>query len=493
MMRCSSGTTVGAVLLTALIGCNVFASTETPAGPTSRSEDGSVTTEQKALAAGVQAVVYGLPLVMMDLTKQSFQNSPAPRGAPINQFLHVRAFPPASFKQVVRVNVDTLYSSAFLDLSAEPLVLSVPDTHGRYYLLPLFDAWTNVFATPGTRTTGNSANSFLIVGPDWSGTAPSGVQVLRSPTNMVWLLGRTQTNGPEDYAAVHSVQDGYKLVPLSKFGTSYVPAKVAVDPDFDAKTPPVEKLKRMSAAQYFDMLARLLKANPPPAADAPVIAKLAAIGIVPGQPFDPSHLDPAVARGLAGSVSVALQKLQEGIEQKATTQSPTGHTANGWRILPMTVGNFGTNYQIRAIVALIALGANLSADAVYPTTYVDAEGKPLNGANHYVLHFDKGKTPPVNAFWSVSMYGPDSFFVENPINRYAISSWMQLQHGSDGSLDIYIQKDSPGKDRESNWLPAPAGDFNLTLRMYWPKDKPISINDGSWVPPGARKLPQSPQ
>jgi len=232
-MRCFSGKCVGAVLLTALMECNTFAAAEPPAGPMSRSEDGSMTTEQKALAAGVLAVVYGLPLVMMDLTKQSFQNSPAPRGAPINQFLHVRAFPPASFKQVVRVNVDTLYSSAFLDLAEEPLVLSVPDTHGRYYLLPLFDAWTNVFATPGTRTTGNSANSVLIAGPDWSGTAPSGMQVLRSPTNMVWLLGRTQTNGPGDYAAVHAVQDGYKLVPLSKFGTSYVPEKVAVDPDFD--------------------------------------------------------------------------------------------------------------------------------------------------------------------------------------------------------------------------------------------------------------------
>jgi hypothetical protein len=159
----------------------------------------------------------------------------------------------------------------------------------------------------------------------------------------------------------------------------------------------------------------------------------------------------------------------------------------------LTVGNFGTNYQIRAIVALIALGANLPADAVYPTTYVDADGKPLNGANHYVLHFDKGKTPPVNAFWSVSMYGADSFFVENPIDRYAISSWMPLQQGSDGSLDIYIQKDSPGKDRESNWLPAPKGDFNLTLRMYWPKDKPISINDGSWVPPGVKGISRSRQ
>ena len=449
-----------------------------------------MTTEQKALEAGVQAVIYGLPLVMMDLTKESFQNTPAPSGAPLNQFLHVRAFPPASFKQVVRVNVDTLYSSAFLHLSEEPLVLSVPDTHGRYYLLPLFDAWTNVFATPGTRTTGNSANRFLIAGPDWSGTAPAGMQVLRSPTNTAWLLGRTQTNGFEDYSAVHAVQDGYKLVPLSMFGASYVPAKVAVDPNFDARTPPVDKLKRMSSAQYFRTLARLLKASPPSAADGPVMAKLASIGIVPGQSFDPAHLDPTVAKGLEGSVSVALQKLQEGIEQKATTQTPTGHTANGWRILPMTVGNFGTSYQIRATVALIALGANLPADAVYPTTYVDAEGKPLKGANHYVLRFDKGKTPPVNAFWSVSMYGPDSFFVENPINRYAISSWMQLQHGSDGSLDIYIQKDSPGMDREANWLPAPEGDFNLTLRMYWPKDKPNSIIDGSWVPPGVNKVGQ---
>jgi hypothetical protein len=311
-MRCFSRISVGAVLLPALVEYNAFAGTEMPADPASRSEGGSMTTEQEALEAGVQAVVYGLPLVMMDLTKRSFQNSPAPRGAPINQFLHVRAFPPASFKQVVRVNVDTLYSSAFLDLTEEPLVLSVPDTHGRYYLLPLFDAWTNVFATPGTRTMGNSAHSFLIAGPNWSGTAPAGMQVLRSPTNMAWLLGRTQTNGPEDYAAVHAVQDGYKLVPLSKFGTSYVPAKVALDPGFDAKTPPVEKLKRMSAAQYFDTLSRLLKANPPPATDAPVIAKLAAIGIVPGQPFDPSHLEPAVAKGLVGSVSVALQKLRRG-------------------------------------------------------------------------------------------------------------------------------------------------------------------------------------
>jgi hypothetical protein len=439
-------------------------------------------TEAEVKQAGVQAVICGLPLVTMDLTMQNFTNTPPPRGAPVNQFLHVRQFPTASFKQIVRANVDTLYSSAFLDLSREPLVLSVPDTHDRYFLLPLFDAWTNVFATPGTRTTGNKASSYLVAGPDWNGTPPEGLTVLRSPTNMAWLLGRTQTNGPADYPTVHAVQDGYKLTPLSKLGTAYSPPTVAVDPQFDSRTPPVEKLKAMSAAQYFNALARLLKSNPPPPADAPVLAKLASIGIVPGQPFDLSRVNPAVAKELEGSVSTALEKIQD-----AVTQKPTDNSENGWHIPPMTVGNFGTNYFTRALITWIAFGANLPADAVYPTSYVDADGKPLNGSNRYTLHFDKGNTPPVNAFWSVTMYGPDSFFVDNRINRYAVSSWMPLARGSDGSIDIYVQKESPGKDKEPNWLPAPDGDFNVTLRMYWPKSEKPSVLDGSWIPAGLLK------
>jgi hypothetical protein len=440
-------------------------------------------TEEETKQAGVQAVIYGLPLVMMDLTMQNFVNAPPPRGAPANQFLHVRKFPTASFKQIVRANVDTLYSSAFLDLSKEPLVLSVPDTHDRYFLLPLFDAWTNVFATPGTRTTGNKASSYLIAGPDWSGTPPQGLTVLRSPTNMAWLLGRTQTNGPTDYPAVHIIQDGYNLTPLSKVGTAYTPPSAVIDPRYDSKTPPVEKLRAMSAAQYFDALARLLKSNPPPPADTPVIAKLAHIGIVPGQRFDPSHLNPAVAKELEGSVSTAIEKLQG-----AVTQTASGNSKNGWHIPPMTVGNFGTNYLTRALITWIAFGANLPADAVYPTSYVDVDGRALNGSNRYTLHFDKGNTPPVNAFWSVTMYGPDSFFVDNPINRYAVSSWMPLGHGGDGSIDIYVQHESPGKEKESNWLPAPEGDFNVTLRMYWPKSEKPSILDESWTPAGLKKV-----
>jgi hypothetical protein len=381
----------------------------------------------------------------------------------------------------VRANVDTLYSSAFLDLSSELLVLSVPDTGGRYYLLPLLDAWTNVFATPGARTTGTKAGDFAITGPNWTGALPAGMREIKSPTNTVWILGRTQTNGPEDYPAVHTVQAGFKLVPLSLFGKPYAAPDGLVDPNADMKTPPVEQLQKMTGVEFLTTLARLLKSNPPPAADQPILAKLATIGVIPGQDFDPSRLDPAIAKGLEGVVSSAIATLQKEAKQMGTD-------VNGWRIPKMDIGAFGTDYDTRAFIALIAFGANLPADSLYPTSFVDAEGKPLNGANRYTLHFDAGLTPPVNAFWSVTMYDPQSFFVDNPINRYAISSWMPLHHNGDGSLDICIQHDSPGADKEANWLPAPDSGFNITLRMYWPKDETPSIIDGSWKPPAVKKV-----
>ncbi len=439
---------------------------------------------KKALETGVEAVIYGLPLVMMDLTSKRMTNVIRPGGisAPVNQFANAPIFPPASFKNVVRANVDTLYSSAFLDLSSEPLVLSVPDTDGRYYLLPMFDAWTNVFATPGARTTGTKAASFVITGPNWTGTLPAGMQPFKSPTNLVWILGRTQTNGPEDYPAVHAIQAGFKLIPLSQFGKLYTAPEGVVDPGADMKTPPVAQLKRMTGAQFLSSLAMLLKSNPPPAADALMLAKLATIGVIPGEPFDPSKLDPAVAKGLENIVPAAAATLQEKGKQM-------GQSVNGWHIPKMNIGAFGTDYGTRALIALIAFGANLPEDALYPTTFVDGDGKLLNGANRYTLHFDPRLTPPVNAFWSVTLYDPDSFFVENPIHRYAISSWMPLTRNNDGSLDIYVQHDSPGADKESNWLPAPEGGFNVTMRMYWPKDQNPSILDGSWQPPAVTKVP----
>jgi len=452
--------------------------------PAAPNEAANAAKEKAALEAGVEAVVYGLPLVIMDITKAKATNVPKPEGfaAPVNQFVNVRSFPDASFNDVVRANVDTLYSSAFLDLAAEPIVLSVPDTRGRYYLMPILDAWTNVFASPGKRTTGTKAGNFAITGPDWKGTLPPGVKELKSPTNMAWILGRTQTNGPADYPAVHAIQDGYKLTPLSSFGKRYVAPQGKVDPDVDMKTPPVEQLQKMSAETFFDRLATLLKANPAPASEAPILEKLKAIGVVPGEKFELAKLDPITAKGLEKSVEVALEKLQAASKE-------SGASVNGWRVLPMILGNYGSDYGVRAVVALIGLGANLPQDAVYPSAFVDADGRPFDGANRYVIHFDKGATPPVDAFWSITLYGEDSFFVANPINRFAISSWMPLKKNADGSVDIYVQHASPGKDKESNWLPAGEKAFNLTLRMYWPKEKPPSILDESWKPPAVKLVP----
>lgn len=439
------------------------------------------TREDEAAKIGVDAVVYGLPVIIAELTKRVSTNVVAPEPnahAPVNQFGNMAEYPTAANKDIVRMNVDTLYSFAFLDLAAEPIILSVPDTHGRYYLMPLIDAWTNVFASPGKRTTGTKAANFAITGPGWTGTLPKGMTEYKSPTNTVMIGGRTQANGPADYKAVHAIQKQYKVTPLSAWGKPYTPPPGVVDPGVDM-SPPVEQVSKMSAADFFKMLATQLKSNPPPAAAAPVLAQLAKIGIVSGQDFDMGKLDPAVARGLEKSVQTALAKLEAAAKK-------TGEPVNGWNSLPRNLADFGTDYGTRGVVALIGFGANLAADAIYPSAFVDADGKPLDGANRYVLHFDKGQAPPANAFWSLTMYNAQSFFVENPINRYDIAAWMPLKYNKDGSLDVYIQRESPGKAKESNWLPAPEGEFSVTMRIYWPKPEAL---DGTWKPTAIARVP----
>jgi hypothetical protein len=434
---------------------------------------------EEAQKIGVQAVVYGLPLVLMDLTERVSTNVPGPQRdahAPINQFGSMLAYPPASDHTVVRMNADTLYSFAWLDLSKEPMVLSVPDTHGRFYMMPMLDAWTNVFASPGKRTTGTKAGHFAVTGPGWKGALPNGVTEIKAPTNTVWIIGRTQADGQKDYAAVHALQKQYKLTPLSALGKPYSAPPGIVDPANETQSAPVDQVAKMDAAAFFTKLARLMAANPPPATDAPALAMLAKIGVVPGRDFDAGKLDPASAKGLEKSVQIALDNLQSAAKQ-------IGKPVNGWSFPPMNVGNFGTDYVLRAVVALIGLGANIPADAIYPNAFVDGDGKPLNGAHRYVVHFDKGQTPPANAFWSLTMYDAESFMVENPINRHNIAGWMPLKYNKDGSLDVYIQKDTPGSDKEVNWLPAAVEDFSITMRVYWPKP---AMLDGTWTPPPVR-------
>lgn len=441
-------------------------------------------TQRRALEAqkiGVEAVVYGLPLVLMDLTRELSTNVPGPQAnanAPINQFGSMAEYPPASDHSIVRMNVDTLYSFAWLDLSQEPMVLSLPDTRERYYLMPLLDAWSNVFASPGKRTTGTEAGNFVITGPDWNGTLPDGLEQIKAPTNTVWITGRTQTNGPKDYAAVRKLQKQYRIIPLSAFGKPYTPPPGVVDLDLDTKTAPVDQLAKMDTATFFNRLSKLMVANPPPAADAPALARLARIGVVPGEPFDPARLDPTVAKGLENSVSLALDKLHAAAKQ-------TGTPVNGWHIPPKEVGDFGTDYDLRAVVVLIGLGANIPADAIYPNAFTDGDGKPLNGANAYVIHFAKDQTPPAEAFWSLTVYDAQSFLVDNPIKRYSIASWMPLKPNRDGSLDVYVQHGSPGKGKQANWLPAAAGEFSITMRVYWPKTEML---DGSWQPPAVKRV-----
>jgi hypothetical protein len=440
-------------------------------------------TEEEAFKTATDAYVYGYPLVTMEMTRRVMTNVATVEAMrmPMGQFGSAREYPSAAFRDVTAPNADTLYSVAWLDLAKEPYVLSLPDEDGRYYLMPMLSGWTDVFEVPGKRTTGTKAQKYAITGPGWKGKLPEGVTEYKSPTSMVWLLGRTYCTGtPQDYKAVHAIQDEYCVVPLSAYGKPYTAPKGKVDPKIDMKTPVRDQVNRMDAATYFNTLALLMKDNPPAKADAPMVEKMAKIGIVPGKDFDVSKLDPAVAKGLQGVPKAAQEKIT-GFFKDA------GKEVNGWQIMTKT-GIYETDYLQRAFVTAIGLGANRPQDAVYPTSVVDGEGKPYDGANKCVMHFPKGQTPPAKGFWSLTMYDADYFFVKNPLNRYTVSSRFDFKYNKDGSLDLYIQKGSPGKEKESNWLPAPAGKFILMLRLYWPQETAPSILDGTWEPPAVKKF-----
>jgi hypothetical protein len=429
---------------------------------------------------GVDAYAYGYPLVTMEITRRVMTNVVAPQGthAPMGQFLLMRKYPDAKFRDVTAPNADTLYSTAWLDVGKEPYVLSLPDMGDRYFLMPMLSGWTDVFAVPGKRTTGTKAQTFAITGPNWKGELPAGVEQLKSPTDMVWILGRTYCTGtPEDYAACHAVMDKYQLVPLSAYGKPYQVPVGHVDPTIDGKTAVREQVHKLSASAYFQLLAELLKTNPPAAEDAPMVAKLAQIGIVPGQDFDAAKL-PADA---ADRIPATAQAKIMGHFRNA------GKDVGGWTFTTET-GLYGTNYLQRALITAIGLGANRPQDAVYPTSQVDADGRLYDGAKKYVMHFPKGQTPPAEGFWSLTMYDGDYFFVDNPLDKSTVSPRDALKYNADGSLDIYIQHESPGADKEANWLPAPAGKFILMMRLYWPKETPPSIIDGSWTPPAVRAV-----
>ncbi|MFJ4946823.1 DUF1254 domain-containing protein [Streptomyces sp. NPDC088760] len=428
----------------------------------------------------VQAYIYGYPLVLMKTTERSSTNVTAPDSAniraPINQFAKAADVPGPDQKSVVSPNVDTLYTPAWLDLSAEPVVLHIPDTDGRYYLMPILSAWTNVIDSVGKRTTGTQAGDYAITGPDWDGRLPAGVKEIKSPTNTAWILGRTQLNGPSDLSAVQSLVSKYDVRPLSAYGDkSYKPPQGRVDPNVPS-TPPKNVVQQMDAQDFFSALAAAMAANPPARADAPMVAKLARLGIHPGQKVDLDAIPPDTAKALERAVPEGQRQIQAAVAN-------VGKDINGWRVAT-DLGTYGTNYTLRAATDWQGLGANLPQDAIYPINFVDGTGQQLSGANQYVIHFPPGKTPPANAFWSVTMYNPDGFLVPNSINRYAVGHTAEPTANADGSVDLYVQRDAPAADKKANWLPAPSGQFNVMLRLYWPQQ---SVIDGTWTPPAITK------
>lgn len=440
-----------------------------------------INSEQEAYEIGIEAFLYLYPLITMDTTRRQATNIEAGKvigRGPMNAFTHVREFPPADFRDVVRPNFDTLYSVAWLDLTAEPMVVSVPDTQGRYYLLPMLDMWTDVFASPGKRTTGTGAGSFAIVSPGWQGKIPGGLQRIDAPTPYVWIVGRTQTNGPKDYSAVNQVQDGFTAAPLSQFGKASHRTPVTVDPMVDMKTPPMDQVNNMAAGEYFARAVELLKVNPPHLTDQPILARMRRLGIESGNSFDLAKADTAIKRALERAVPDGLNAMKAKLPTLA-------RVVNGWQMNTDTMGVYGNYYLKRAMVALVGLGANLPEDAVYPLNLGDAEGKPLTGANKYLLHFAKSEIPPVEAFWSITLYDQHGFQTANVLNRYAIGDRDELKYNADGSVDLYFQHESPGRDKESNWLPAPSGDFNLCMRLYAPKGE---VLDGRWSPQAVKRV-----
>jgi hypothetical protein len=433
-------------------------------------------TAQEAHDIAVDAYVYFYPLITMDITRKQTTNMEAGKEigkGPMNAFSHIPAYPPADLKIVVRPNFDTLYSSGWLDLTRGPVVVSAPNTKGRYYLLPMLDMWSDVFASPGWRTTGTEAENFAVVPPGWSGTLPDGLTRIDAPTRYVWIIGRTRTDGPADYAAVHEVQAGYKVTPLAQWGKAPAPPVAAIDPAVDMKTPPKTQVDTMPGDKYFAYAADLLTLHPPHITDEPIVAQMARIGLVPGKPFEFGKLDPVVQQAIEQAPAGAQKLMGEFLPLMAGV-------VNGWQMNVSTMGVYGNYYVKRAIVAQQGLGANLPEDAIYPLNLADSTGKALAGNQKYRLHFEKGALPPARAFWSVTLYDPDGFQVANALNRFALSSWMPFKLNADGSLDLLFQHDDPGQEMQANWLPAPSGAFNLCMRLYAPERRVLS---GGWNPP----------
>ncbi|MDE0856723.1 MAG: DUF1254 domain-containing protein [Nevskia sp.] len=408
---------------------------------------------------------YALPLYeVMRLRYMTVFDAANPHRVAINSFAHKRQLAGAGDRLVTMPNNDTLYSLAVLDLSAGPVRLEVPDTADRYYSVALLDAYSNNFSIIGRRTTGTHAGSFLIAGPGWQGeTPPDGAQMIHAPTSTALLLLRILVDGPDDVPAVADLQEQFRL---SAPRTARADALVAIAPRPD------------NAANFVEVVNRALAENPPPADDAPMLARIAKVGIAPGtQSPDRSTLNDWNA-----DFHLAQKLLARAVARPR-------RLLQGWNYLPADIGNFGTDYDVRAAVALLGLLALPQEEAMYANGFKDAQGRAFDGAHRYRLHLPPGGVP-ADAFWSLSLYSAEAdgraYFVDNPLHRYAIGDRTPgLRRNDDGSLDILIQRLAPEQAQQANWLPAPVGPFRLTLRAYQPRRE---LLDGRFRYPAVQRV-----
>jgi len=396
--------------------------------------------------------------------------------APFNQFFHFRQLLGPEFTEIVAPNNDTLYSIAWLDLGAEPMILSLPDFGDRFFVVQMIDAYTHNIDYIGARTTGHQGGTYLIAGPNWEGDAPDGVDgVRRSESRFTLILERTAVAGTEDVPNVHALQDQFKLTPLSAYLDKPAPPPA---PDLDF--PPFDEEQAQSAGfiRYFNFIMSYTEIHP---SEKELFDTFARIGIGPGLPFDPDALDPALREAIDAGA-------REGHQAIAEASLSIGREINNWSFIGEGFGYRSMmqgKYLLRAAAGMRGLYGNNPEEAYNFMGSKDADGDPLDASRHnYVIHFQV--PPPVRAFWSISMYKlPETLFIENPLNRYTIGDRTPgLRYNEDGSLDVYIQHQSPGADKESNWLPAPDGPFMLGLRIYWPEQV---VLDGKWKPAPVEK------
>ena len=474
-----TGAMACAIALSLLTGCATKNDAVAQAEKAEKNRPGIA--EAKAIAE--QGFIYGLPLVMnyAVMYENIIDTHSAEYKAPFNVLYNEHRTFTYKDTSVVTPNSDTPYSFLWADLRAEPLVISVPAVEKeRYFSVQFCDGNTFNYGYIGSRATGNEAGDYLLVGPDWNGTPPPGIKkVFHATTQFSLVLFRTQLFGPDDMPNVEKVQAGYKVQPLSAY--LHQPAPPAAPANI---SPPINK--DMVKTNFFQYLDFALQFAPAGLEEQSIRTQLARIGISAGKKFNFDALD------LEHKVEVGLgMKAGESkVEEKVTN---AGKNVNGWRVAAVFGDRqyFNGDWLLRAAAAKAGIYGNDAAEAMYPMSRWDVTGVTLDGGQHnYTLTFPAGQLPPVNAFWSVTMYdGKTQLLIENPINRYLINSPMLpgMKKNADGSLTIYIQKDSPGADKESNWLPAPNGPIYMVMRLYWPKTEPPSIlppGTGTWKPPG---------